>query len=95
MRLLVGAQGGAKFLKAMLTGDIAPDEAIEERGAKCRQCPTRVRASVSVEPPSDWCGQPLLVVPGVSCGCLLVGKTAVASESCPQEKWSATDRRSV
>jgi hypothetical protein len=91
LRVLNGARGGAKFARALARGDIADDATIEARRAICRECPSRVRKAVlKMKSESDWCGDPLQ--PGMrmdppTCGCLLAGKTAVGSETCPQGRW--------
>jgi len=34
-----------------------------------------------------WCGRPMRIVDGVSCGCLVDIKTTLVTEHCPQGKW--------
>ena len=34
-----------------------------------------------------WCGEPMRLVEGVACGCLVNLKTRLATEGCPQGKW--------
>lgn len=93
---LAAASGGLTFARAIARGDIAPDAAIAHRRAVCRGCPSsRIDAPEGVAKPSSWCGKPLTPDDGPpkTCGCLLWGKTMVASEACPQGKWPAVDRR--
>jgi hypothetical protein len=94
---LTAAKGGAVWAKAIATGDVADEATIEERRAICRQCPMMtVEALPGMTSPSAWCGKPFvanLKDPDPSkraCGCLLAGKTAVASQSCPQTRWTCT-----
>jgi hypothetical protein len=96
---LTAAKGGAVWAKAIATGDVADETTIEERRAICRQCPTMtVEALPGMTSPSAWCGKPFVanlkdLDPSKrSCGCLLAGKTAVASQNCPQAKWEAIQR---
>lgn len=90
-QLLEGAAGAAKFASAIATGDIAPDNEVEFRRSVCLACPTRKRVQLlGMDAPGDWCGNPLLPADQPpSCGCLIYGKTLVASERCPQNKWRA------
>lgn len=87
MNILTGIFGAAKFAAAVASGNIADEETVLRRREKCRNCPSRVRA---VAPgavfESDWCGPALEETP-TTCGCLILGKTLVGSESCPQAKW--------
>jgi hypothetical protein len=56
--------------------DRAPQALINDRRAKCAQCPHVVTVL------AEFCGV---------CGCLIVAKTALAGEECPlpedQKKW--------
>lgn len=95
-RLLTAAKGGAIWAKALATGDIAPEQTTEERRAICRTCESRrVEQLPGMTSPGAWCGPPLEnrigeeEIANRTCGCLLYGKTMVASESCPQAKWKA------
>jgi len=96
----VGARGASRFALAILAGDVASPEDREVRRAICRECPERVRAKLfGAKSESDWCGALLQRQAPSSncascegaktCGCLLAGKTMVASEECPLGKWSA------
>lgn len=87
MMALNGVYGAGRFLAAAASGDIADDATVDERRAVCRECPYRVRkTAIGAIAESDWCGQPLEVTKN-TCGCLVSGKTLVASESCPSGKW--------
>jgi len=90
-KALVGVNGGLGYVVALGSGDKADDATVDTRRAICRACPTRERAALPLCAVSDWCGEPL-VVTADSCGCLLAGKTAVASEGCPQGKWGPVER---
>lgn len=94
------AKGAAKFAAAVASGDVACDEDVAYRRGVCRACPSRERVQVpGASEPSDWCGPPLedrtnvpLTIEGKevpTCGCLLAGKTMVASEYCPQGLWGS------
>lgn len=88
----MAAHGATRYAAAMATGDIAPDGEIEIRRACCRACPSMmVERSDNAEGESAWCGKPFkdnMDDPRrPTCGCLLAGKTAVASERCPQGRW--------
>jgi len=90
-RTLNAAKGGAKFAIAVLSGNMADDHTIDARRAICRSCGAcRVQTAAGAVAPSSWCGEPFVEyhTPGSeSCGCLIAGKTMVASEHCPRAKW--------
>lgn len=87
MNILTGIFGAAKFAAAVATGDVADDGTTEARRDICRACPSRVRKiAPGAAFESDWCGEPLSPT-DATCGCLLLGKTMVKSERCPQGKW--------
>ena len=87
----MAALGAGKYVAAIALGDVASDFVIDHRRAICRVCDSRRHEQAAEDDAvSDWCGDPLksqltAVLP--TCGCLIAGKTAVASEECPQEKW--------
>lgn len=85
---LVGVRGSERYLEAIAMGDVADASIVALRRAVCRGCPSRVRKALPGAKKSDWCGPPLKET-GRTCGCLLAGKSIVASESCPQRKWGA------
>ena len=94
-RALTAIKGGARFGMALMRGDEAPERDREARIALCRRCPERrVVAPLGAVAESSWCGEPF-VESDRSCGCLLAGKTAVASESCPQGRWNPVVPQSV
>lgn len=83
------AKGAKRFLLAIVSGDIAPDAASEERRQTCRQCPSmKIETVTGASGPSAWCGTPYT---GSSdpptCGCLVAAKALVASEECPQLRY--------
>lgn len=82
------AKGATKYAAAWLAGDRAPQAEITKRRNVCKVCPdmTVARALMS-DGVSSWCGRPF-VDTGDTCGCLLAGKTSIASEKCPQGKWT-------
>src|SRR5690606_1028433 len=93
------AYGARKYVRAILAGDIASDAVIEERRDICRRCPSQWYGQAAEDTgESLWCGKP---EPGgmdralPTCGCFLAGKTAVASEACPQGKWGAVQPATV
>ena len=88
----VGAKGALTYVNAVVTGDMADAATVNERRAACISCPSRERHQVDgADEASDWCGPALEDHTGKmdnpTCGCLLAGKTAVASERCPQGRW--------
>ncbi len=79
---------GLKGARKYAASDIAPDAAIDERKGKCATCPARTEFAGAV-----YCGpigenRMSLPLAERSCGCLIDGKAAVASEECPQERWA-------
>ena len=101
LRTWVGVKGAAKFAEAVARGDVASAEVIEARRSECRACEARTvglfpkeHGGDETDAPSSWCGPALveLLHEGVPiaeryCGCLIAGKTCVASEECPRGKW--------
>ncbi len=88
----VGARGARTFALAVIQGDVAGARAIAARRSACLNCDARTRARApGASEPSDWCGDPF-VETETSCGCLLAGKIAVASEECPRRIWLAVRR---
>lgn len=83
------AHGATKYAAAWATGDRAPAEVIAKRRETCRYCPDQaIQRALMSDGVSSWCGRPF-VDTGDTCGCLLAGKTSIASEACPQGKWVA------
>jgi hypothetical protein len=95
--LVVAAKGAERFLPALARGDVATEEIQAMRIATCKRCPwMQTEQAPGATGESTWCGKALTpregpeVPPGErTCGCLLAAKVAVASESCPQDKWPA------
>lgn len=92
----MAAYGARKYAAAIASGDIAPDIHIRMRRGICKACPSMwVGIAKEDTEESSWCGRP---EPGgmnaalPTCGCFIAGKTAVASEACPQNKWKAVTR---
>jgi len=89
--MLVAAKGGGRYALAVISGDMADSASIDARRAICRSCGAcHVLTADGATAPSSWCGEPFIEddTPGEeSCGCLIVGKTAVGSERCPRGKW--------
>lgn len=87
LKLLTGAKGASKYLRAIILGDFVDENQQEQRLDKCRGCLMLVDR--------QWCGPAFedhTDHPDPdqrSCGCLVFAKTAVASESCPQKKWTS------
>lgn len=109
LRTWVGVKGAAKFAAAVARGDVAAPEVIELRRACCRACEARTvglfpkeHGGDETDAPSAWCGPALveLLHEGAPigeryCGCLIAGKTSVASEACPRGTWDAVERVSL
>ena len=74
-----------KMAKTLDPENRSSDEQVEDRGGKCRECPSRVRAVV-LGKKVDFCGKPLHKT-NTTCGCVVWAKIRVRSEECPQEKW--------
>ena len=97
-RLVTGFAGGEKFGAAIASGDVCTRAAAQERRRICNGCPSKVNASIFGLVPSSWCGPPLEdrthadYGSAKTCGCLLLGKTLVASEACPQGMWGRERR---
>lgn len=84
-------KGAERYLAAIAAGDIAGDSEVDSRRQACRKCKSRNdETAPGAEAPSSWCGPALkerLDQQPPTCGCLLVCKTLVGSESCPQGRW--------
>lgn len=79
----VAAKGAAKYVRAVASGDIAPADVVCSRRAACAACISRQ---------GEYCGPMFVDLTSSAlptCGCLVEGKTAVASEACPQGRWGA------
>jgi hypothetical protein len=68
--------------RAELTRDRTPVQVRIERLRVCGQCDDRTLIDGRM-----WCGEPL-VETETTCGCRCDLKAGVASERCPQGKWS-------
>jgi hypothetical protein len=80
VRLLTGVKGAGKAIEAIKAGDFVSPRVWLARRRTCRPCEIRRGA---------WCGEALVEVPGVSCGCLCFASTAVASKGCWSGKFAA------
>lgn len=86
-RSLNAVKGGAKFAVAIASGDIASTSDMAARLDSCHDCPHyTVKVAPGAIAESAWCGEPFQETQH-TCGCLLGGKTMVASESCPSGRW--------
>lgn len=98
-KLITAYAGGEKFGAAIATGDVCARGTARERRRICNECPQKCNASLWGLVPSSWCGPPLedrtdaAYGSSKTCGCLLLGKTMVASERCPQGRWGPAPRR--
>lgn len=101
--LWVALKGAWKYARAAATGDVAhPDEQLR-RVMTCAGCDAldRVQTSKS-DIVSGYCGKTETTGPNPTCGCLVMmtvgitisaaGKTKVASECCPRDRWNAAPR---
>lgn len=81
------AHGAAGLVKSMVGADPAPPEVVASRLAVCAACEHSHPADKPVE--KRRCGKLVDVLkPGSpTCGCNVVRKTKLRSESCPLGKW--------
>ena len=96
-------KGAAKYAAAVASGDIASPSAMAERAETCANCSARVRYKAlgmyvhtcglagHDRTRSDFptCGCVVLTQSMNQSGFSAAGKTAVASEECPQGRWLA------
>ncbi len=97
-------KGAAKYAAAVASGDIAPSSDQTARADACANCPALTRSSglgmyvytcgvVGHDRRSDpmfpTCGCIVLTASKNHTGYSPAGKAVVASESCPQGKWTA------
>lgn len=75
--------GAAAFAAAIAAGDLAPDDDIEHRHARCMACPRRIPAYRRGRALPGRCGE---------CDCPIGGLVAVASTRCPDDHWGPVDR---
>jgi len=80
----VGVSGALKYVQAVASGDEATSAVYSARTNACAGCLSCKLDDASGE---YWCGKPFEVVAGESCGCIIEGKAAVASETCPRGLW--------
>lgn len=88
----VALKGARKYVAAVASGDIALPQVQDARLQKCRGCDALTVVAIPMEAQPGFCGSPVeeRMTGPVSqrfCGCLCVGKAAVASEKCPRGKW--------
>lgn len=101
--LWVAVKGAWKYARAVAIGDVcSPIEEIH-RVSKCAQCDAHDLNKTAKDGVwAGYCGQGETYGPNATCGCLVTltiagrieaaGKTKVASECCPRDKWSAAPR---
>ena len=83
--IFYGLAGATRFVRAIAAGDIADDATIDARRRVCAACPAR-----TMHDGAAYCGEAFvdrMGEPEPTCGCLIEGKTAVASEACPRGLW--------
>lgn len=64
-------------------GEIRTGDEWERIMTICTACPTLTLDDLQ----RRWCGPPMIVVEGQSCGCLVNLKTRLVTEKCPQGRW--------
>ena len=79
------SHGAVQLTKALVGLDRASPKIIEARRRECRKCPHATR---SVDDAMSRAGWLSLTSRCRLCGCLIAPKTLLASESCPEGKWS-------
>lgn len=86
-------RGGRKYVRAIVSNDIAPDDVVNQRRTACALCSLRTTESHGGEVTSNWCGVRMEDNTDIEggCGCLIEGKTAVASEECPHGHWGPVE----
>lgn len=86
-------KGAERFLEAIAAGDIVNAEQHTARLRRCATCDSRVdEAAPGAWGASSWCGPALvdrLDQEDPTCGCLVIVKALVGSESCPQKRYTA------
>lgn len=97
-------KGAAKYAAAVASGDIATPSDQADRAATCANCSALARNSAlghyvytcgvvghdrRSDPMFPTCGCIVLTAPRNQTDFTAAGKAVVASESCPQGKWSA------
>ena len=94
-------KGGWKYFAAIQSGDIANDIDAEKRARICAACSAFDEVATGREDlRAAYCGTGEPEEDGATCGCLVTirvnglplraaGKTVVASEECPRNKWRA------
>lgn len=102
-KVWVAMKAAAKYLKAIATGDVAPESEAVKRAGICAICTSCQWESVSslADTERGWCGVPFKET-DTTCGCFVAlsvhgelnvgAKVCVASEQCPQDKWLACER---
>ena len=100
-------KGAAKYVTAIATGAVAPEAVQADRAERCAACEERSRYSALgqfvwtcgpagvdrlASPTNPTCGCLVYSRPKNQVALTAAGKTVVASERCPQGKWSTTAR---
>ena len=88
----VGLKGAKRYVAAVASGDIALPQVQDARLQKCRECEALTVVAIPMEAQPGFCGSPVEErmtgpVQQRFCGCLVVAKAAVGSETCPRGKW--------
>lgn len=96
-------RGAARYFRAILSGDVADDEEQHWRARVCLGCHHHSQRPLDGSS-GVYCGPPFddrLDAPEPTCGCLVAlttggavvpaGKVVVASEACPQGRWTSQD----
>jgi hypothetical protein len=92
-------RGAEKYRRAVADGDVADPATQQARADKCWACPSSTSRTTAANATGVFCGTPFR--DGVmTCGCLVAvriegktyagGKTVVASEQCPQDRWQSS-----
>ena len=101
--LWVALKGAWKYARSVALGDVAHPEEQLRRVMICAGCDALDRVQTSKnEITSGYCGRTITEGSNPTCGCLVMmtvgltisaaGKTKVASECCPRDKWNAAPR---
>lgn len=76
-----------RVAKVIVEGGPADIKIQESRLAKCRDCITNGRPTLTNDGKHICCGTCLSPIEGLTCGCEVKEKVQVISSKCPQGKW--------